>query len=157
MSVMNDLPDDALRAQLGPIVFRRQSEDPAQQHAQPVVHRLKRLIHYSRDGGRRLGQLMQHQSHMQVAALPPPEHVVQHQPDDIPQQRLGLLILFEQFMDFSHTLGIFHRAPQHFGVKLQLVAEMVVNQGEVNVSAATDLPNSGAVIAVIGEYCGRRF
>jgi hypothetical protein len=45
---------------------------------------------------------------------------------------------------------------QHFGVELELIAEMIIDGGDVRAGAGANIPNRRFAITDIGEYVTRR-
>ena len=157
MNIMNDLSDDAVRAESGLLVISRQPEYLTDQFTQPVVIGAGLLFNDPRQSRCGLCELVGHQSEVQGRSICS-HHGLQHRPDHFPQDFLGRPMLTE------HPANVFSmgrvygtdQLPQDLGVQPHLAAEVIVDGRDIGTRAGTDLADRGTIISPLGkDFSGR--
>ena len=150
MRVVNHLRDDAVRRKAGPCRARpARSSMAADQLAEAIVNGPHGLIDHARHGGRGLREFVHHQPEMPSGTIGPADSL-QHGVDQFAKSLFGRSRAVERLLDDS-VFRSADRMPEDFGVELQLVAEMIIDQRDVDAGAGADFADGRGLETGFGK------
>ena len=153
MRVVDHLSDDAVRREPDLVVVGRQIEHVADQFAETIVNRPHGLVDHARHCGSGLGEFVHHQPEVPSGTLGSADSQ-EHGVDQFAKSLLGTSRAADRLVDDSVSRRA-DRMPKDFGVQLQLVAEMVVHQCDVDAGARANLPYRRGLESGFGKYLPR--
>ena len=144
-----DLPHDADGAKPGLVVVGRQADHSANQFQQALKERAANLADEAAQRGGGLGEFVDQDAKVPVGPIAPAD-AVEARANDRSQDVFGRRELFEGGANAFQLSGLQGLLHDH-GVEAQLVAEVIVDRGDVGAGGDADFADGGGAIAPVGK------